>query len=135
MRSGFGSVTGYSRKGGQIKHSDLHIEPVSELNVKNRKAEKPKFPKNLRLVCLLVCFALNNVNQPSSIFYPASPQEYPGSYLCVCVCFLSPVPPGCSPIQPFQIKTRPGHVSGRQLSQIKLSKQSGHHPGDKVPVF
>lgn len=35
MRSGFGSVTGYSRKGGQIKHSDLHIEPVSELNVKN----------------------------------------------------------------------------------------------------
>lgn len=101
MRSGFGSVTGYSRKGGQIKHSDLHIEPVSELNVKNRKAEKPKFPKNLRLVCLLVCFALNNVNQPSSIFYPASPQEYPGSYLCVCVCFLSPVPPGCSPIQPF----------------------------------
>lgn len=109
MRSGFGSVTGYSRKGGQIKHSDLHIEPVSELNVKNRKAEKPKFPKNLRLVCLLVCFALNNVNQPSSIFYPASPQEYPGSYLCVCVCVFSEPCPArllSHPALPNQNQTR-----------------------------
>ena len=53
---------------------------------------------------------------------------------CVCVSwalFFQPAPPAC----PSQIKTRPWHVFGRQLSQIRLSKQAGHRLEDKVSVF
>lgn len=53
---------------------------------------------------------------------------------CVCVfwaLFFQPAPPAC----PSQIKTRPWHVFGRQLSQIRLSKQAGHRLEDKVSVF